>query len=62
MLPMFSMPPKRANHQASRIVGDSVLGHVLIVGGGPAGASLAYLLVHRGIRVTLLERQSDFER
>ena len=36
--------------------------HVLIVGAGPAGASLAYLLAHRGIRVTLLERQRDFAR
>ena len=37
-------------------------GRVLIVGAGPAGASLAHLLAHRGIDVTLLERQSDFER
>jgi len=36
--------------------------HVLIVGAGPAGASLAYLLAHRGIEVTLLERQRDFGR
>jgi len=36
--------------------------HVLIVGAGPAGASLAHLLAHRGIEVTLLERQSDFSR
>ncbi|MHC4992530.1 MAG: FAD-dependent oxidoreductase [Planctomycetota bacterium] len=36
--------------------------HVLIVGAGPAGASLAHLLAHRGIRVTLLERQRDFAR
>jgi 2-polyprenyl-6-methoxyphenol hydroxylase-like FAD-dependent oxidoreductase len=34
----------------------------LIVGAGPAGASLAHLLAHRGIEVTLLERQSDFQR
>jgi 2-polyprenyl-6-methoxyphenol hydroxylase-like FAD-dependent oxidoreductase len=36
--------------------------HVLIVGAGPAGATLAYLLARRGIRVTLLERHRDFER
>jgi len=36
--------------------------HVIIVGAGPAGASLAYLLARRGIEVTLLERQTDFER
>jgi 2-polyprenyl-6-methoxyphenol hydroxylase-like FAD-dependent oxidoreductase len=38
------------------------MAHALIVGAGPAGASLALLLARRGIRVTLLERQSDFER
>ena len=35
---------------------------VLIVGAGPAGAALAHVLATRGIRVTLLERQSDFAR
>jgi len=37
-------------------------GRALIVGAGPAGAALAHLLAHRGVDVTLLERQSDFER
>ncbi len=36
--------------------------NVLIVGAGPAGASLAYLLAREGIQVTLLERESDFSR
>jgi 2-polyprenyl-6-methoxyphenol hydroxylase-like FAD-dependent oxidoreductase len=36
--------------------------HVLIVGAGPAGAGLAHLLAHRGVEVTLLERQRDFAR
>ncbi len=36
--------------------------HVAIVGAGPAGASLAYLLARRGIPVTLIERQTDFAR
>jgi len=35
---------------------------VAIVGAGPAGAALAYLLARRGIEVTLVERQSDFAR
>jgi 2-polyprenyl-6-methoxyphenol hydroxylase-like FAD-dependent oxidoreductase len=35
---------------------------VLIVGAGPAGAVLGLLLARRGIGVTLLERQRDFER
>jgi 2-polyprenyl-6-methoxyphenol hydroxylase-like FAD-dependent oxidoreductase len=38
------------------------VGRVLIVGAGPAGAALAYLLARRGIEVTLLERHPDFER
>jgi len=38
------------------------MAHVLIVGAGPAGSSLAHLLAHRGVEVTLLERQNDFER
>jgi 2-polyprenyl-6-methoxyphenol hydroxylase-like FAD-dependent oxidoreductase len=35
---------------------------VVIVGAGPAGAALAYLLARRGIEVTLLERHTDFAR
>jgi 2-polyprenyl-6-methoxyphenol hydroxylase-like FAD-dependent oxidoreductase len=38
------------------------MAHVLIVGAGPGGASLAHLLAHRGVDVTLLERQRDFAR
>ncbi len=38
------------------------MAQVVIVGAGPAGASLAYLLARRGIGVTLLERQTDFAR
>jgi len=35
---------------------------VIVVGAGPAGASLAFLLAERGIEVTLVERQRDFAR
>ena len=35
---------------------------VLIVGSGPAGATLAYLLARNGVDVTLLERETDFSR
>ena len=35
---------------------------VIIVGAGPAGATLAYLLAHRGVDVTLLERQLNSSR
>jgi 2-polyprenyl-6-methoxyphenol hydroxylase-like FAD-dependent oxidoreductase len=36
--------------------------HVIISGAGPAGALLAFLLVRGGIRVTLIERHTDFSR
>ncbi len=35
---------------------------VLIVGAGPTGAALSYLLARRGIEVVLLEREEDFGR
>jgi 2-polyprenyl-6-methoxyphenol hydroxylase-like FAD-dependent oxidoreductase len=38
------------------------VGSVVIVGAGPAGAALAYLLARRGVEVALLERHPDFER
>ncbi len=37
-------------------------GQVLIVGAGPAGAALAFLLASRGLRVTLAERETKFAR
>jgi 2-polyprenyl-6-methoxyphenol hydroxylase-like FAD-dependent oxidoreductase len=38
------------------------MAHVVVVGAGPAGATLAYLLARRGIRTTLIERHTDFAR
>ncbi len=38
------------------------VGRVVIVGAGPAGAALAYLLARRGVQVSLLERHADFTR
>ena len=38
------------------------IGRVVIVGAGPAGSALAFLLARRGVDVTLLERHPDFER
>jgi 2-polyprenyl-6-methoxyphenol hydroxylase-like FAD-dependent oxidoreductase len=38
------------------------VGRVVIVGAGPAGATLAYLLARRGVEVVLLERHADFSR
>jgi 2-polyprenyl-6-methoxyphenol hydroxylase-like FAD-dependent oxidoreductase len=37
-------------------------GRVVIVGAGPAGAALAYLLARRGVEVALLERHPELER
>src|SRR3974390_1844143 len=33
-----------------------------IVGGGPAGVMLGYLLARKGVRVTVLEKHKDFNR
>ena len=41
---------------------EKVDNHVCIVGGGPAGVVLALILVRKGIPVTLIESQSDFDR
>ncbi len=41
---------------------SSLSHHAVVVGAGPAGAVLSNLLATRGVRVTLLERQSDFAR
>ncbi|HZC46062.1 MAG TPA: FAD-dependent monooxygenase [Candidatus Acidoferrum sp.] len=38
------------------------MSNAIVVGAGPAGALLAYLLARRGVFVTLLERQTDFAR
>jgi 2-polyprenyl-6-methoxyphenol hydroxylase-like FAD-dependent oxidoreductase len=38
------------------------MSRVLVVGAGPGGATLAYLLARRGIDVVLFERQRDFAR
>src|SRR5438309_10825602 len=37
-------------------------GRVVIVGAGPAGMALAYLLARRGVTVTVLETHHDFAR
>jgi 2-polyprenyl-6-methoxyphenol hydroxylase-like FAD-dependent oxidoreductase len=38
------------------------VGRVIIVGAGPAGATLSLLLARCGVEVALLERHADFER
>ena len=41
---------------------STIRSRVVIVGAGPAGAALSFLLARRGVDVTLLERQTDFAR
>ena len=41
---------------------DVVKTHCTVIGGGPAGVVLAYLLARAGVPVTLLEAHRDFER
>jgi len=43
-------------------INESASNHVCIVGGDPAGVVLSLLLTRRGIPVTLLEGQADFDR
>src|SRR5215813_6032728 len=55
---------KRRDGSRPKAEGSCVVavGRVVIVGAGPAGAALAYLLARRGVEVALLERHPDFER
>src|SRR5271169_702318 len=58
-----SQPWAGDNHKFDERSGSVMaVGRVVIVGAGPAGAALAYLLARRGVEVTLLERHPDFER
>lgn len=41
---------------------SDAIAEVVIVGAGPGGAGLAYLLARRGVAVTLLERRTDSSR
>ena len=53
-----AIPRNHSRQKGSCVV---AVGRVVIVGAGPAGAALAYLLARRGVGVTLLERHPDFE-
>jgi 2-polyprenyl-6-methoxyphenol hydroxylase-like FAD-dependent oxidoreductase len=58
-------PDKTATAQAtqpSQEAGQITETTCCIVGAGPAGAMLALLLARKGVRVTLLEAHTDFER
>src|SRR2546427_882340 len=45
----------------ARAAGRSMLARIVIVGAGPTGTALSYLLARRGIEVVLLERETDFD-
>ncbi|MGA9725654.1 MAG: FAD-dependent monooxygenase [Candidatus Binatus sp.] len=49
-------------NQVSSTKSDGGRFQAIIVGAGPAGAALSYLLARRGIDIVLLERQTDFAR
>lgn len=38
------------------------MSHVIVVGAGPAGVAIAYLLSQRGVRVSLLERETRLDQ
>ena len=57
MKPDMSQPP-----QGSSVQGSSVKVRCCIVGGGPAGMMLGYLLGRAGIDVVVLEKHADFFR
>jgi 2-polyprenyl-6-methoxyphenol hydroxylase-like FAD-dependent oxidoreductase len=42
--------------------GERIVNQVIVVGAGPGGAVLAFLLARRGVPTTLLERHTDFSR
>ncbi|MBV7329821.1 FAD-dependent oxidoreductase [Chloroflexi bacterium TSY] len=53
MIQTNTLPSESRHHHEST---------VCVVGGGPAGVVLSYLLARQGISVTLLEAQKDFDR
>lgn len=54
--------PQDAEEHDKHPISDVEQADCCIVGGGPAGVVLAYLLARKGIRVTLLELHTDFDR
>src|SRR6516165_513585 len=64
--PSLIEPTDLPREQAGRASGGTIMsgqpGRVLIVGAGPAGMALAYLLARRGVGVTVLETHLDFGR
>src|SRR5436190_14405154 len=51
-----------ATTQGSERPVSAAAGSCCIVGGGPAGLMLGFLLARRGVRVTVLEKHADFLR
>jgi 2-polyprenyl-6-methoxyphenol hydroxylase-like FAD-dependent oxidoreductase len=63
---LTNTPPSRGTPRARAGREDVIMagqpGRVVIVGAGPAGMALAYLLARRGVAVTVLEAHVDFAR
>jgi 2-polyprenyl-6-methoxyphenol hydroxylase-like FAD-dependent oxidoreductase len=57
--PIFKPPPGKQGTNAEMREGSP---KVVVVGGGPAGAALAFVLARNGVHTTLLERHANFAR
>src|SRR5438874_13213000 len=54
--------PLRGHIRELKMTGQMLLTTCCIVGGGPAGMMLGYLLARAGVQVIVLEKHSDFFR
>jgi 2-polyprenyl-6-methoxyphenol hydroxylase-like FAD-dependent oxidoreductase len=61
-LPVTADLTKSPVQQSEEPLVNSTKTGCVIVGGGPAGVMLAYLLARKGVAVTLLEGHKDFDR
>ncbi|MBC7910733.1 MAG: FAD-dependent oxidoreductase [Pyrinomonadaceae bacterium] len=61
-MPETHPAPQSKEAQTEHQISDVQEADCCIVGGGPAGVVLAYLLARKGLRVCLLEMHTDFDR
>ena len=60
-MPLFRTHSSEPSPKHRTIAGRG-MNHVIIVGAGPAGVATAYLLAQRGLQVSLIERETTFDR